>query len=423
MRAALAALTASFLVSPSIASAHTLASSSIRLIVGEDDLTGTVTMAVATLDQAFDAPERSDVLPAGEYADQVVAYLDAHLTIDGADGAAWAERYSNLVRQTTEGIETISVDVTVDPAGSDPADFAITYDAVIEAVAGHEAVLVLETASGAVSTPGVFTQANDTVFIGDADTDVAITDMISFGYHHVLDGADHLLFLITLLLPATFVASAGRWRPRPGIAPAARRVLHVATAFTAGHSLTLIATSLGWITVPTRLVEVLVAISVAVSSMHAIKPLVRVGESLIAANFGLVHGLAFAGILHDLGLQGRTTTLTLLAFNIGVELAQLAAIALTLPSLYLLSIGRHGRTVRVVGASLALVAACAWIADRLGLVSNPIAPIEARLIAHLWWIVAGLAVLAVGLTADGRSSTDHRSLHLGVEGFAHSPDR
>jgi hypothetical protein len=147
----------------------------------------------------------------------------------------------------------------------------------------------------------------------------------------VLEGADHLLFLVTLLLVAPLVAVAGRWRRREGVVPTLGRVLRVVTAFTAGHSLTLIACALGRVSVPSAPVEVLIAASVGVAALHAVRPLAREGEVLVAGAFGLVHGLAFADILTDLGLEGSTSLLALLAFNGGVELAQLATVGLLFP--------------------------------------------------------------------------------------------
>lgn len=413
VRAALAALTLSVVFAPSAASAHTLANSTVKLVIGEQSLTGTITLAVATLDQAFGADQRSAVVSVDEYATQVIDYVDLHLDVEGNDGAAWAERYSNLVRRTTEGIETITLDVEVNPHGADPADFAITYDAVIDAVPGHEAVLVLESATGSVSTPGVFTSDRSTIAIGTATPDVAFVDMVRHGFHHVLDGADHLLFLLTLLLPASFVIADRRWRRQPGLKHSARKVVHVVTAFTLGHSLTLVATALGWITVPSRLVEVLVAASVAVSAVHAIRPIVRGGEPVIAATFGLVHGLAFAGILGSLGLQGRTSVVGLLAFNIGIEAAQLAVVLFVLPSLYVLTAGRDGDRVRVAGAAIAIVAATTWTLDRVDVVTSPIGRFESAVIEHPWMVVGALVAMAA-FTSIVRRPWANRANRLSV---------
>jgi HupE / UreJ protein len=87
----------------------------------------------------------------------------------------------------------------------------------------------------------------------------------------VLEGADHLLLLVTLLLVAPLVAAAGRWRRRDGVVPTLRRVVGVVTACTAGHSLTLIASALDWVSLPATPVEVLIAASVGVApSMRSV---------------------------------------------------------------------------------------------------------------------------------------------------------
>lgn len=379
---------------PTAASAHSLDSSTIAVRVHEDSVDATVSVALDTLDQALGTDDAT--------TDEIVAYLDDHLTVTGADGTTWAESYSNAVEESVEGIESFSVDVSLDPAGADPSSFTITYDAIIEADPAHEAVVVLTDAAGDISTAGVITAADDTLRI-TGTTDVGLADMIGYGFHHVLEGADHLLFLITLLLVAPLTVVGGRWRRRDGAVPAVRKVVRIVTAFTVGHSLTLIASALGWLSLPSTLVEVLIAASVAVSAVHAIRPLARRGEEVIAGAFGLVHGLAFAGILADLGLDGSTSLLALLAFNVGVELAQLLTVALVFPWLYLTSRTRFYPALRLIGASLALAAAACWALERLGVLDNPLAAAEQAIIDHPWWVVAGLAATAMAaLFADHR---------------------
>lgn len=198
----------------------------------------------------------------------------------------------------------------------------------------------------------------------------------------MLEGADHLLFLTTLLLPAPLLVAGRRWRRGPGPLATVKKVVHVVTAFTVGHSVTLAASALGWVAVPSRPVEVLIAVSVAVSAAHAIRPLARRGEELIALGFGLVHGLAFAGILADLGLEGTTSVLALFGFNLGIELSQLAVTALVFPSLCVLSRTAAYPAIRVGAATLALVAALGWAVERLGGPANPLEPITDAAVAH-----------------------------------------
>jgi hypothetical protein len=393
--AALAALTCGLaLLFPSSASAHSLDSSTIAMRLSQTSADATVSVALETLDEALgtDYATTADV---DQYADEVIAYLDEHLTVTGTDGTTWTETYTNPVRESVEGIASFSVDVALDTAGTDPSSFTIAYDAIVVADPAHTAVVVLTDATGEISTAGVLTATDGTLTIGDT-AGTGITDMIGYGFRHVLQGADHLLFLITLLLVAPLVVTAGRWQRRErGGVPAFRKVVQVVTAFTVGHSLTLIASALGWFALPSAPVEVLVAASVAVSALHALRPLARHGEELIAAAFGLVHGLAFAGILTGLGLDGTPSLLALLAFNLGVELAQLITVALIFPSLYLASLTRYYAALRMIGASMALTAATGWVLERLGILDNPLTGVEDALISHPWWVTGSLAVVTV----------------------------
>jgi hypothetical protein len=366
------------------AEAHSLTSSTISLHVADTSADATVTVALETLEDAVGSTDTT----------VLADYLADHLAVTGADGSTWAETWTSPTVETVDGIESLSVDVAF--ATDDTSGFVLDYDGVIESVDAHEAVVVLTDAAGDVSTAGVITADQPTLAIGDASS-AGAWDMIGYGFHHVLEGADHLLFLTSLLLTGPLVVSAGRWVRRSGpgsLRASLRDVLGIVTAFTLGHSATLIAASLGWISPPTALVEILVSASVGVAAVHALRPLVRGGERLIAVGFGLVHGLAFAGILTTLGLSGSTSVLNLLAFNVGVELAQLAAVACVFPSLYVLSRSRWAVATRVAIAGTALLAATCWVLDRTGLLANPLAGVETTLVAHLPYVVGALAVLA-----------------------------
>lgn len=411
MAASAALATVLILLPVTTASAHSLESSTIAVRLTDDTAEATVSVALETIDQVLGTSyATAGSLSEGDLA-AIVAYIDEHLSVTGADGAAWAESYTNATVESVEGIQSFSVDVAFDTAGADPAHFSLDYDAIIASDSTHEAVVVLTDAAGDISTAGVITASEQTLTVGEA-VQPGLVDMIGYGFHHVLEGADHLLFLTTLLLVAPLIVlGARRWTAGRSFGQSLRSVVIVATAFAVGHSLTLIASALGWISLPTTLVEVLVAASVGVAAIHAIRPLVARGEVIIAGAFGLVHGLAFAGILSDLGLDGGLSLLTLLAFNIGVELAQLLTIALVFPSLYVLSRTRWARPVRIGLALTALVAAAFWVTDRTGIFANPLAAVEDAVIANAWIVVAGLAVLAgVAWLRDRHrlAPTDHR---------------
>lgn len=382
------------------ASAHSVDSTAVSVVVGQDAVTASIDVPLTALDEALGTDLASDPGSLADSADEITAYLAEHLTVTGADGAVWSESFGELSVGSIEGVDVLSVAATVDPAGADTTDFTFAYDGVVADVDGHEATVVVTEADGDIYLAGTIDASDGSVTVGGAVTtatetaSAGVLDMVGHGFHHVLAGADHLLFLLALLLPAPLLAAGRRWATGKHPGTALGSVVRIATAFTVGHSITLIAAALGWVSIPSGPVEVLVAASVAVAAVHAFRPLVRRGEAIIAAVFGLVHGLAFAGILTDLGLEGTTSLPALLAFNVGIELAQLLTIALTFPALYALSRTRWFTPVRLGGAAVALAAATGWALDRLGVLANPFAGLEAAAVANPWVVVVGLAALA-----------------------------
>lgn len=196
--------------------------------------------------------------------------------------------------------------------------------------------------------------------------------MFRLGMHHIAEGADHLLFLLALLLPAPLQARRGRWRGAAGLQGSVLRIVGVVTAFTLGHSLTLGLAGMGLVRVPGNPVEVLIAVSILFSAIHALRPLFPGREAVIAGFFGLIHGLAFANVLDRLGLSGWERATNLLGFNLGIEAVQLLVIAATLPSLLLLSRTRAYRLLRIGGGLFAGLAALAWIAERSLGIETPV---------------------------------------------------
>jgi hypothetical protein len=118
-------------------------------------------------------------------------------------------------------------------------------------------------------------------------------------------------------------------------------------------------------------------------------------EAFVAAGFGLVHGLAFAGGLTEFHLDPWRMAAAILAFNLGIEAMQLVVVAVTVPSLVALSRTRIYPAVRIGGAAVGGVAALAWMAERALGWSNPIVAVVERAAAHAGWLAAGLAGLAV----------------------------
>lgn len=175
--------------------------------------------------------------------------------------------------------------------------------------------------------------------------------VVALGVEHIEGGTDHLLFLLVLLLPVVLRPTAGRHDEPAGARASALAILKVVTAFTLGHSLTLALAATGVVTVASRPVEVLIAVSILVSAVHAVRPLFPRREAWIAAGFGLVHGLAFADRLAGVGYDGASLVLGILGFNLGIEAMQLLIVVVVAPSLVVLSTTRIYPVVRWGGPS------------------------------------------------------------------------
>jgi hypothetical protein len=215
------------------------------------------------------------------------------------------------------------------------------------------------------------------------------------GLRHIAEGTDHLLFLLALLLPAPLLARSGRWSQRASVQRSLLQILRIVTAFTLGHSLTLALAAFGVVQLPSRPVEVLIAFSILVSAINAIRPLFPGREAVIAAFFGLIHGLAFASALGNLGFSSWYRLVSLLGFNLGIEAMQLTVVALTLPSLLLLSRTRTYALLRIGGAGFAAVAALGWIVERSLNTGNVIDPIVENVAHRAPWIAMALFLVSL----------------------------
>ncbi len=173
---------------------------------------------------------------------------------------------------------------------------------------------------------------------------------IRMGAEHILGGLDHLLFLVALL-----ALSRGLWS-----------TVTIVTGFTVAHSITLSLAVLGWVDVPARLVEPLIAASIVwVAVENLVAPGVVSRRWLIAALFGLVHGLGFAGGLLELGLPREALARALVGFNIGVELGQIAFVIVMMPLMvWLAKLPRLSKLPQILSA-LVGVMGVVWFVERV----------------------------------------------------------
>lgn len=356
------------------ASAHLTPNSEVRLDFSRDSVIAEVLIPLGELGYAMGAPipERLGPAPAS-----LNAYVAPRLSARTPDGRAWTSRLVRARIVADAGGPDYLAEVRLTPPpGADPRRFDLTDTAVIDRVRNHFVLVLVRTDYGGgqmAETPRLlgglqWDQSTLRVDRGAGSAWRGFGSAIALGMRHIAEGHDHLLFLMALLLPAPLVASASGWRGPAGARATFRRLAGVVTAFTAGHSVTLIGGAFfGW-RLPAQPVETAIAVSILVSAAHAVRPLFPHREPWVAGAFGLVHGLAFATVIGRFGLDPLEKAQSILGFNLGIEIVQLVLVAAVAPPLALLAGGRAYGQVRVGAAIACAGAALVWAAERaLGL--------------------------------------------------------
>lgn len=203
--------------------------------------------------------------------------------------------------------------------------------------------------------------------VGETSLIDALLEYIREGMWHIWIGYDHILFLISLLLPAVWFRDDDRWQPVDAFRPTLVSVLKIVTVFTVAHSITLWLAVAELVTLPGWLVESTIAFSIIVTSLNNLFPRLHLSGWIIALAFGLVHGFGFANVLLDLGLSHAALATSLLGFNMGVELGQIAIVAGFLPfAFWLRRTAFYRWVVFRLGSVLIAVVALLWMIERLG---------------------------------------------------------
>ncbi len=190
------------------------------------------------------------------------------------------------------------------------------------------------------------------------------------GAMHIWGGPDHLLFLFTLLLPGLMLLQRESNTSRLGTRAAGMFALKVITAFTLAHSVTLLASVMDWITLPSRWIESAIALSIMLSAALNVQKRIVFSHWKLALVFGLIHGMGFANGLRELGLSHLYFMETLLAFNIGVELGQIAAVLAVGIPIVLLARNDQSKAwlTRWISVTVFLIALF-WLIERLWITS------------------------------------------------------
>jgi hypothetical protein len=351
----------------SSASAHKSSDSYLRLSLDGGHISGQWDIALRDLDYAIGLDTDNDgVITWGElraHHRAIAVYALSNLRLD-ADGGVCATRATDhLVDQHSDGAyEVMRFDADCPAA---PRVLTIKYTLFFDLDPQHHGLLRLEE-QGRNHT-AVFSPDRETWQLEGQSVGLGsqFRDFFETGVWHIWTGFDHILFLCALLLPAVLEHRDGRWQAVTTFRKAFLDVISIVTAFTIAHSITLSLAVLGFITLPSRLIESTIAASVVVAALNNLYPLIEKRLWIVAFVFGLVHGLGFANVLTDLALPKPALAVSLVSFNLGVETGQLAIVATFLPLAYLSRRSWLYPRLALGAGSLSIAAvASVWLIER-----------------------------------------------------------
>jgi len=351
--------------------AHIASNSFLTISVdGSPRLSGQIELAIRDVELAVGLDSNRDgKVTWGEvhaHGRDIVDYVAGHLRIEGSQ-AAGACRMIVGEPQINERIDGNYIWLPLDVACAHSLH-ALTIDyRVMEGIdPSHRGLLVAN--GGATQTGVLIPGAGPTLISLDGPGwTTAVVQYCKVGVWHIWSGIDHLLFLLSLLLPAVLRRTDGRWEAAPLARPAFINILKVVTAFTLAHSVTLSLAAFNVIHLPSRLTESVIAASIIVAALNNVFPQVTEGRWRIAFAFGLLHGFGFASVLADMGLPPGARLVSLVAFNLGVEAGQLAVVLAVMPLAYYVRSTRFYRKgVLNWGSSAIAALAVVWLVQRAG---------------------------------------------------------
>ena len=354
-------------MSAATAQAHIASNGFVSAHVAGAQVTGSIEVAVRDAELAIGVDANHDghitwgELRASEA--QLIGYLEQHVQL-AAQGHACALTLRTLrINDRVDGnYAWLSFDAH---CPVEVRRLGIRYSVLADVDPSHRGLLSLT--AGTVAHTGVLGGANgpQTFAVYTASPGQAFLEYLQAGIWHIWDGIDHLLFLVSLLLPAVLVRREGRWEPVARAQPAMMGILKVVTAFTLAHSLTLSLAALDIVRLPSRLTESVIAASIVIAALNNIFPLVTDSRARIAFAFGLLHGFGFASVLTDMGLPQGARLVSLLAFNLGIEVGQLAVVLAIMPLVYAVRTSLFYRRSLLPWGSAAIASlAFVWLLQR-----------------------------------------------------------
>ena len=357
--------------------AHKLGQSYIYFQIREDSISARVEMPIKelndVLDLGFPADKKVRMDDVKPHMKQIKTYIDENVILD------CAPQICNLVFQehgflNTTFAQFLTLDYALEGFQEMPDTIDITYDVILEQLPQHTNMVLVEEnwMTGTFQNESIplmiFRQPGQTQTLDLTSGSFwqGFSAVVYLGIIHIVEGIDHVLFLVALLLPSVLRRREDlMWQPVGNFSTAFVYIIKIATAFTIAHSITLCLATLQIVQVPSRIVESIIAASIGLAAVDIFYPIFWGRSWLIIFLFGLFHGFGFADVLAELGVTSQHAALSLFGFNLGVEIGQLMIIAVVFPVLYLLRKQQfYPSFVMKTGGSMLGVMSLYWFIER-----------------------------------------------------------
>jgi len=370
------AAAAALLLWPASVHAHRVGEGYVFLNADESGLRGRLEVTLDDIGRAVSLDtDGNRVISREEFAagyDKVVAYVTTRMTL-GANGRKYVLRFDRHTFYKSSFGVFAQLHFTALDSAPPPELVEAEYRVLFDTIPNHVGYLVIESnhrtgvkdnemIPSILFTPGRPRYQTD---LTEPLTQATFFAFLRQGVRHIWIGIDHILFVVALVMVSPLRRDGVSWKPVDSFFPALVNVAKILSLFTVAHTITLTVAAFKLVSVPSRLVESIIALSVFLAAGNIVYPIFARWTYHVVFVFGLFHGLGFASVLEHLTAARRAVVETLLGFNLGVEIGQLMIIALAFPIVFLLRRQALYQTVVLKAGALGIAAvACVWFVNR-----------------------------------------------------------
>lgn len=370
---------------PTQVEAHSPDQSYLYLRIYKESIGGRFEMTAKDINKAIGTNLADDM--SMETITPVLPQIKEYL-ISRSDFRAGNEQYSVEFTETTmldleEMEDFVRIGFDLKGVTQVPDAIDIRYEVLFDKDPIHKGMLIIEYnwKAGIVDNEALVSNiygvgnTQQTLSLKDVSLWKGFVALVKLGVWHIWIGLDHILFIIALILPSVVrrrkedelsdsILGTSSWVPVDNFKAAFFYIIKIITFFTIAHSITLALASTGVVSLSSRIVESIIAFSIALAAFHNIKPIFKAKEWIIAFGFGLFHGFGFASVLGEKGLGGDYMILSLLGFNVGVEVGQVLIICMVFPILYLIRKLKIYPAIITIGSAILIFIAFYWVIER-----------------------------------------------------------